>query len=135
VCFKENRVDNCGTCGKCLLTMACLDVVGSLDRAEQFPDELDVEAISRMRLPHLKARFEWIEIVDALATSGRHDALRAALIDVIRSSALSAPRHGPPDRPLWVDPTSIRNHRLNATLSLVVDGRAYEPPAPDLGDS
>jgi 7-cyano-7-deazaguanine synthase in queuosine biosynthesis len=60
VCFKENRVDNCGTCGKCLLTMACLDVVGSLDRAEQVPDELDVEAISRMRLPHLKARFEWI---------------------------------------------------------------------------
>jgi hypothetical protein len=127
VCFKENRPDNCGTCGKCLLTMACLQLAGALDRATQFPDELDVDAIAGMKLPHLKARLEWIELVNALPERSPDDALRGAILDVIRSSALDAPRHESPHGPLWVDPTSIRNHRLNAVLSLVIEGKPYSP--------
>jgi hypothetical protein len=53
--------------------------------------------------------------------------LRDVIIDVIRRSALDAPRHESPEGRVWVDPTSMRNHRLNATLSLVLEGKPYSP--------
>jgi hypothetical protein len=135
VCFKENRADNCGTCGKCLLTMACLHLVGALDAASQFPNELDIDAIAAMKLPHLKARLEWIEVVHELPEQGADAALRDAILGVIRSSALDAPRHETPEGRVWVDPMSIRNHRLNATLSLVLEGKPYSPRRRPQADS
>lgn len=39
VCFDDFAATNCGTCVKCLRTLACLDMFGALDRAKTFPVE------------------------------------------------------------------------------------------------
>jgi hypothetical protein len=39
---------NCGSCKKCLVTMANLRAVGALDRCETLPDELDLKIIERL---------------------------------------------------------------------------------------
>lgn len=128
VCFKESRADNCGTCGKCLLTMACLQVHGALDQAVGFPDAIDPDAIRAFRLPTLKARFDWAEVARALPASGPGSEVRAAALDTIRTSALTAAdQHDQQGRPVWAGPWWVRNHRLNETLSLVVDGTPYPP--------
>ena len=125
VCFKENRPDNCGVCGKCLLNIACLHITGGLARAREFPATLDVDAIGRMKLPHLKARLEWAEVAASLSQTQTDRDLRDTILEVLRASAIRAPEHPAPGGPLWVDPTSIRNHRLNLILSLVLEGRPY----------
>jgi hypothetical protein len=128
VCFKENRPDNCG---KCLLTMAGLHVHGALEQATQFPDEIDPEGIRAFHLPTLRARVDWAEVAAALGATGFDGELRAAALDTLRTSALTGPdRRDAAGNPAWSDPYWIRNHRLNATLSLAVDGRPY-PPLPD----
>lgn len=130
VCFKEDRPDNCGRCGKCLLTMACLEAHGVLGAARGFPDAIDLDAIRAFRLPMLKARQDWAELAAALDPDGPHADLRAAALATIATSALDGPRDRDRDgNPTWVGPWWLRNHRLNETLSLVVDGRPY-PPLP-----
>lgn len=128
VCFREDRADNCGRCGKCLLTMVCLHIHGVLGDAVGFPDEVDVDAIRAFRLPMLKARMDWAEVAGALASDGVDGELRAAALDTIRTSSLDGPaqfdREG---NPVWTGPWWLRNHRLNETLSLVVDGVPYPP--------
>jgi hypothetical protein len=51
VCW-ENRggAYNCGRCRKCLLAMACLRIVGALDRCEAFPVALDLQSLARVPL-------------------------------------------------------------------------------------
>ena len=128
VCFKENRPDNCGRCGKCLLTMACLQIHGALDRAPTFPSTIDPDDIRAFRLPTSKARADWAEVARALGTTGRDGDVRTAALDTIRTSALTdagrVDHHG---NPVWSGPYWLRNHRLNETLSLVVDGQPYPP--------
>lgn len=135
VCFKENRPDNCGTCGKCLLTMAALQVHGALDQATGFPDTVDPDAIRGFRLPHLKARFDWAEVARALPETGPGSEIRAAAIDTLRSSVLTgADQRDQRGRPVWAGAWWLRNTRLNQTLALVLDGEPHPPlddPSPD----
>lgn len=140
VCFKEDRPDNCGRCGKCLLTMACLQVHGALEQAAGFPDEVDLDAVRAFRLPMLKARHDWAELAAAIEPDGPHAALRAAALATIARSRLAGPDdHDRDGNATWVGPWWLRNHRLNAILSLVVDGRPYPPldpvePVEPIGD-
>lgn len=130
VCFKENRPDNCGRCGKCLLTMACLQVHGMLNRAPGFPDAIDPDDIRAFRLPTAKARADWVEVAAALGTSGADGRVRTAALDALRTSALTGrDRVDQFGNPVWSGPFWLRNHRLNEVLSLVVDGEPY-PPLP-----
>ena len=129
VCARENRSDNCGVCGKCVHTMMCLHVTGGLSRAAQFPDELDLEVIAGLRPRQLRAMIDWAEVAAACDRAG-DAALRDVILEVLRSSALEAPRLDDPDRAGWVDPRSIRQHRLNLTLSLMLEGEPYAPDEP-----
>lgn len=128
VCFKENRPDNCGRCGKCLLTMACLQVHGALERATGFPTEIDPDDIRAFRLPTYKARADWAEVARALGTTGADGRVRTAALDALRTSALiERDRVDHAGNPVWAGPYWLRNHRLNEVLSLVVDGEPYPP--------
>jgi hypothetical protein len=131
VCFKENRPDNCGRCGKCLLTMVCLQIHGSLDEATAFPSTIDPEDIRAFRLPTAKARADWAEVARALSTTGSEGEVRSAALDTLRTSSLQAPHQiDQAGNPVWTGPYWLRNHRLNEVLSLVVDGTPYPPLEP-----
>jgi len=128
VCFKENRADNCGRCGKCLLTMACLQAHGALDRATAFSSPIDPDDIRAFRLPTAKARADWAEVARALDPTGPGGEVRAAALDTLRTSVLTtADRVDHDGNPVWSAPYWLRNHRLNEVLSLVVDGEPYPP--------
>jgi hypothetical protein len=136
VCFQEDRTDNCGRCGKCLLTMCCLQAAGALDRATGFPDTIDLDAIRAMRPAPFQSRIHWVEVARGLGTSGRDSALRDAILDSLRRSARptlatrarltldwARGRRGSPAS-LWRDPErgfdAIFN---NEVLSLLTSGR------------
>ncbi len=85
VCW-ENRggAYNCGTCEKCLRTMACLRALGSLDRVTTFSAPLDLDALAALRnmkegaraamedaLAHLEAVSRDRDLAEALRSSLR----------------------------------------------------------------
>lgn len=85
VCFMRPGDGNCGRCGKCLLTMAALDLLGAGDRIpEIFDGELTPEAVRAVidnpplgiymdrrdildRLPDGELRDAWVDLVAAIA--------------------------------------------------------------------
>ncbi|MGH9026577.1 MAG: hypothetical protein ACRDWD_10775, partial [Acidimicrobiia bacterium] len=126
VCYVQNRPDNCGQCGKCLYTMACLFTVDSVARATEFPPDLDVERVRRLRLPHMKARIDWAEVAVALDARGSQGELRAAIVDALRASTVAASyRYATADP--WVPHRWTRDNRLNLILSLALEGRPHPP--------
>ena len=135
VCFAEDRTDNCGRCSKCLLTMVLLHHCGALAAATGFPDAIDPDAIRRLRLPHLPARIQWSTAGRALGTTGEDDRLRVAIAEMLAASALTRPTTNGGHAGPWQAAHQMRDHHLNRTLSLVVDGVAYEPmDDPPAGD-
>lgn len=82
VCW-ENREGayNCGTCEKCLRTMAGLRVVRALDRCPTFNRALDLEALSQRRYQFKNPviRRCWEEIHDAIERRGDDRALLRAV--------------------------------------------------------
>lgn len=125
VCYADNTPDNCGRCGKCLYTMACLRVVDASELALEFPTDIDLDRIRGFRLPHLKARLDWAELATAITTGGEFDGLRDAALTALRRSVLNGPTVDTAVGPAWSSLQWVRNHRLNATLSLVIDGVPY----------
>jgi hypothetical protein len=113
VCFRESRPDNCGRCGKCLLTMACLHHAGALEAARGFPDVIDLDAIDEMRMSSFKARLEWVRTAQVVGGPLAHAVHRR-----LRETRLQHPDPGAP----WVQAKSMRDHRLNLVLSLMLDG-------------
>ena len=76
VCWQPNAAGaNCGTCEKCLRTMANLAAVGATDLCRTLPPELSADAIRRLPLTHGAALF-WAEMEDAQRLS---PAVRAAI--------------------------------------------------------
>lgn len=69
VCFAEDRPDNCGRCGKCLLTMSCLVAADALPLATSFPDRIDLGLLSSLGMSPLQSRFHWAAVSEALATA------------------------------------------------------------------
>jgi hypothetical protein len=128
VCYAENRVDNCGRCGKCLLTMAALQAAGALERATGFPDRIDLPAFDSFHLDAASwsARYEWGEVCRALPATGEAGATRERALTLLADP-------GP-----WVDTDerkpveTFRLHHGRTVLSLARDGRPY-PPLGDAG--
>jgi hypothetical protein len=124
VCFNENRPDNCGRCAKCLLTMATLRAAGTLDAADQFPDEIDLEAIRARRVRVLQPRIDWAELARVL-DDGRDPELRAAIVATLEHP--DDPFPGPPPR---ADTPDFRARHHGLLVSVLRDRRPWPPPAP-----
>jgi hypothetical protein len=122
VCYSANRADNCGSCGKCLHTMACLRAAGALEQASGFPTELDLEEFAAQRHGLLSVIVEMAAVRDAAEASG--DAALVAATDAsLRRSVAHRRASPPPERP------SFRSLHSRAILTLLRDGR----PRQDIG--
>lgn len=121
VCYAENRADNCGQCGKCLHTMACLRAAGVLEQATAFPP-LDLEVFAALRHQLISVLFE-IDAVRAAAERAGDSGLAAAASESLRLSAAALQPRRPGPAP------SFRARHNQAILALVRDLRT----APELG--
>ena len=79
VCQTENTSGNCGRCRKCMWTMTCLQAAGALERADSFPDVVDLDAVRGLRLEHYIQRALWTEAAGGLGDSEGDRALRSAI--------------------------------------------------------
>lgn len=139
VCQLENRPDNCGRCRKCLWTMVALQAAGALERADGFPDEIDLDAIKELRLEHFVQRAFWNEAAGALGDGERDRAVRDAMHRYPLRRSARPPllerartiwewlrgRRTSPD-PNWSDSSSghLRNWTNSAT-AFMQQGRPY----------
>jgi hypothetical protein len=87
VCFEHDGPENCGRCGKCLLTMASLLAVGALDQATGFPDSIDLDVLRQMSVVPLQSRFHWVSVMRALGDGGANGAVRDAMAEALHRSA------------------------------------------------
>jgi hypothetical protein len=140
VCYRENRVDNCGRCTKCLWTMVCLEAAGALPAAKSFPDRIPLELIRQLRISDYPLRIGWMQALQALPADDRARDLRTALEECLYRSARPGLRElgraaidrlrGKPHRleALW-STSNIRFYReqTNLALSLLRRGKPYEP--------
>jgi hypothetical protein len=90
VCFTQNSAENCGSCPKCLLTMACLQAAGGSGLPSAFPDELDLDAIRKLSFPPLVVRLGFTKAHAALPPTPEHAPLRDALAEMLRRSSRAA---------------------------------------------
>jgi hypothetical protein len=132
VCFNERGTGNCGHCGKCLITMAGLHADGALHLAEQFPPEIDHDAIRAMNLRFRKSQVDWIDAADALV--GRDEPLREAILETLERSR---ERFGASLRGGLVTPArNLRAHYANSVLATSGGPRVAiaqtAAPAPEL---
>lgn len=87
VCYAEDRVDNCGRCGKCIITMAALVGADALDAATGFPNEIPLDELRAMRPAPLQSREHWIDVVRLLDSTGRAPEVRDAILHALRRAA------------------------------------------------
>jgi hypothetical protein len=87
VCYAQDRVDNCGRCGKCILTMAALEAVGALDLATSFPPAVSLADVAALGMSPMQSRLHWAAVLRALPSDGRAGELREALGERLRRSA------------------------------------------------
>jgi hypothetical protein len=130
VCLRENRADNCGRCRKCLLTMACLQAAGALDRATTFPPSIDLELVRAIRPFTLAQRLAWAQVAEALDAGP----LREAILHGLRRAARPSPleqlrrkvrRNGSRDpswSAVWPRP-EFSSRQTTAAASLLREGR------------
>lgn len=142
VCFEEDRSDNCGRCGKCLVTMAALVAADGLSLATQFPARIDLELVRRLSIVPLQARMHWVAVMRMLGSDGAKGELREAMGEALRRSARPSPvararlrwdwrrgRRRRPD-PSWRDPDQSFDRRFNdEVLGLLVRGEPDRPLA------
>lgn len=140
VCWSEDRPDNCGRCGKCLLTMCALQAADALPLATGFPDTIPLDEIRRLRPSPVQTRQHWVAAARALGADGERGRTRAAILDALRRSARPGPREralqwgarlrGERARlaPSWKDPArgfEWRHH--TEMLDLLTRGRPTRP--------
>ena len=113
---EEDRVDNCGRCGKCIITMAALMGCDALGEATGFPDAIPLDELRAMRPAPLQSRQHWIDVVRLLDDTGRAPEVRDAILHALRRAArpdakgwrriLREKRAGirPSLHPSWKDP-------------------------------
>jgi len=72
VCW-ENRGGryNCGTCEKCLRTMAELYLAGALERCRTLPDRIDIDALSRLPVSDPSRRSFAVSLLNSARASRR----------------------------------------------------------------
>jgi len=132
VCFEEDRSDNCGRCGKCLITMAALEAAGGLALATQFPATIDVARIRSLSCTPIQSRLHWLAVARALPPGALRDAIATALRRSARPTLRRRWRlskewlRGRRARlaSSWADPDLSFDRRFNdELLGLFVDGR------------
>ncbi len=144
VCWAEDRADNCGRCGKCLLTMCALQAADALHLATGFPDRIPLDDLRRLRPAPVQSQQHWVAAARALGADGERGRTRDAILDALHRSA----RPGPRERvlqwwaylrgrraspvPNWKDPSrgfEWTHHTL--MLDLLTRGRPSRPVAPE----
>jgi len=140
VCSHVDGPDNCGVCGKCLLTMAALVACDALDEATAFPSTIDLDELAARPVHPLQSRVHWTEVMLALGTTGTQGRVRDAMAHALQRSARPGVRprsrdaldwargaRGRPS-PSWRDPERAFDWRFNAELlSLLHHGRPDRP--------
>ncbi|HET7573472.1 MAG TPA: hypothetical protein VFJ99_00010, partial [Solirubrobacterales bacterium] len=135
VCFAESREDNCGRCGKCLHTMACLRAAGALGEATGFPDDLDLDLVAREVHGLVSVLIELAAVRDAALAAGDGE-LAAALTVTLRRSAQTRPPFTVVDRPSFRSLHSRRTRDLlhgGVRVPEVELARVAEPVLPGIG--
>jgi hypothetical protein len=122
VCFAENRVDNCGHCSKCLLTMGSLEAAGRLSEADFFPHEIDIAEMEATRIGALQPRVEFAELVRSLDPA-RQGPLRDAILAAMARAPTSPSGTPPPS-----DTPAFRRRHGWLVRSLIREGRPWPPP-------
>ncbi len=116
VCYTEDRSDNCGRCGKCLLAMACLRAAGVLELATGFPSELDLDALTEG--PHrLLEGLLQLRAIRAAAERAGDSELADALSEALRMNLAVVPRRPGPQ-------ASFRAHHSHRVRVLLEEGRS-----------
>jgi hypothetical protein len=87
VCYSEDTFGNCGTCRKCLWTMVTLQAAGALRQASLFPNHIDLDALSEVRLSELLQRLYWMQAAESLGDSAEDRAVHEVILHVLRRSA------------------------------------------------
>ncbi|MDQ3934519.1 MAG: hypothetical protein M3340_07795 [Actinomycetota bacterium] len=77
VCWRSEPDGNCGTCEKCLRTMAALDLAGCLDRCSTLPPSLDLDALAEVELWSEEERDALASLAVDARTRRRHDVVAA----------------------------------------------------------
>ncbi|HEX2127632.1 MAG TPA: hypothetical protein VHF58_00275 [Solirubrobacterales bacterium] len=84
---------NCGRCEKCLRTMVMLEIVGARRHFRSFPEELDLEAVARVRVTTPYLYEDWRSAQDALRERGGPPELAEAVDACLRANVdVAAPR-------------------------------------------
>ena len=118
VCFNENRSDNCGRCGKCLLTMLALVAAGVLERATAFPDEFDLDALGEISPTQLNSRLDYEEARAAIAAAGAPADLLAAVDGIVERGRAADPAA----KPLRTDSPAFRRRAAREAALLARRG-------------
>jgi hypothetical protein len=143
VCYAEDRPDNCGRCGKCLLTMCALVAADALERATGFPDRVPIDALQALRPSPLHARQHWVAVCRALGTDGVPGELRRTIERSLRRAARPGPAarvsllrdrlagRRPTLDPTWRPPERGFDWRnTSELLRLLTEGRPDRPLLP-----
>lgn len=126
VCFQENRPDNCGRCGKCLLTMLALEAAGVRDRAAGFPAEIDLGALGEVSPTQLNSRLDFEEAHAALEAAGAPAELLAASAAVVERGRAA----DPPAGPMRTDSPAFRRRASRNAALLARYGASHGGPGP-----
>ncbi len=119
VCFGGDSATNCGSCSKCLLTLACLQAAGGGGRSAAFPKHVDLDAVRALALPPLVTRLGWNSALAALEPTPENEPLRDAIAELLRNSSRV---------PLNPGPSTIAVHQ-ERLLRAISAGDPYPPRA------
>jgi hypothetical protein len=124
VCFAENRPDNCGRCGKCLVTMAGLLAAGVLDQADGFPDRIDTAVIEKKGIVGMEPRIAWTGALRRLPLDGEGGRVRRSILRAFERSAWQERKAG------FREPGGhIRAQRYRMLRAHFMEGRPWPPLA------
>lgn len=143
VCYAEDRPDNCGRCGKCLLTMCSLVAADALPLATGFPDRVPMDALRALRPSPLHSRQHWVAVCRALGAEGVAGELRRTIERSLRRAARPGPAarvalvrdraigRRPTANPTWRAPERGFDWRnTSELLRLLTEGRPDRPLQP-----
>ncbi len=138
VCYTESSAANCGRCRKCLWTMITLQAAGGLQRASLFPDEVDVDAVSQLRLADLTQRLYWMQAAESLGDAPEDRRVRDAVRRVLRRSARPSLAERARGALAWIkgesenaapywsaSPSAQLRHQTNVATAALRTGRPY----------
>ena len=78
-----NGAYNCGRCGKCLRARITLRTVGTLERCETLPHDLDPAEVAKMKMPNETSRFVIRQNLETLQRLGTEPELAQTLATVL----------------------------------------------------